>query len=479
MTASLGSAEERQLAPKDFVSVSRLLVHSANDRAVVYVREPCYNYCVHVLQPMHERPGGNAYFSSHHAYFKMAAQRQDKVGDETVYSPQWFTYGIIKSIHDVENWFVSLALVAPQSCPSGTFQVYQIIPSLREFAGHPALLPANGLTLLQARYLGYLFYTLFGMMDLHEEDFKTCRFSYSLLGTRLLRWSKVPEDTRVAAIWEAHPRPVTYQWFSSLRFLLDHLKLWVESHRFSRTMGFADFIDSRSGSVMVSLKAATTAPNKPGLTTYPVALNDYDAWFSDLWCHQVQYSSAPAWTTDPPPDHFHVAAVARMRDSSRPHPVERQSSKRAKVEPAEVVPGRDKKPRAQPRPDFCGTSALLEAIEPLAPNLGSIVRELSDRAERHGDSSKLRYPRLMGPNGKHCEICFKSAFAAPHNKCATAICSKGGRDKRLHIDLGQEEWRSKSTDYWDDLITWLKLPQVAALLRPSPALKALTPGANW
>ena len=186
------------------------------------------------------------------------------------------------------------------------------------------------------------------------------------------------------------------------------------------------------------------------------------------------------WTSEPPSSHFH-GVVPRQDNQRKPaeqQPTERQPAKRPKTEPE--VKGRNKKPRAKPPPDFFSTSALLEAIVPLAANSRSIVKDLTERAGIvAGDTQRLRFPQLMGPNGTSCFICFKSAFVAPHNKCATAGCNREGGPFRLHVDLSKAEWSSKPEDYWATLVAWLREPQIAAVIRPTQALKSLTPGANW
>jgi hypothetical protein len=60
------------------------------------------------------------------------------------------------------------AHLEPSKTPPGTFQVYKLISSLRSYEKHPLLLPANGLTVVDAKHIGILTYSLFAMMDLTD-----------------------------------------------------------------------------------------------------------------------------------------------------------------------------------------------------------------------------------------------------------------------------------------------------------------------
>jgi hypothetical protein len=81
----------------------------------------------------------------------------------------------------------------------------------------------------------------------------------------------------------------------------------------------------------------------------------------------------------------------------------------------------------------------------------------------------------------HDHHLFCSAFASPNNCCATTLCKEQRLpcQTRFHVDPSATEWTSKPETYWAPLDEFLVDPQVSPILRPSQALKALTPSTNW
>jgi hypothetical protein len=90
----------------------------------------------------------------------------------------------------------------------------------------PILLPAAGLTLLEAKHLGILTYYIFAMIDL-PDTLQDIQFRKSYLGSRLKAWSVLPDNPNVHTIWSQHPGQATYQWFQSLQALLDIFQSWI------------------------------------------------------------------------------------------------------------------------------------------------------------------------------------------------------------------------------------------------------------
>jgi hypothetical protein len=77
------------------------------------------------------------------------------------------------------------------------------------FVIHLPVLPAQGISLLQAKNLGSVTELLFCMIDMRQ-DFLTSPFNCSILGRHLAQWSKLPNNTAVHQIWHAHQRLISY-----------------------------------------------------------------------------------------------------------------------------------------------------------------------------------------------------------------------------------------------------------------------------
>ena len=149
-------------------------------------------------------------------------------------------------------------------------------------------------------------------------------------------------------------------------------------------------------------------------------------------------------------------------------------------------PSASKKARTQPAPqsrnntslakDFVCLTPLLETILPLNMAI-PVSTQLIERIPKG-----IPYPKFPDASGTCLTtICFRSAFASPQNCCTTSLCKERQppRQTRLHVDPSQPEWKSKPESYWAPLVTFLVDPRVSPILRPSPALKALTPSTNW
>jgi hypothetical protein len=110
--------------------------------------------------------------------------------------------------------------ILPRNVPSATFHVYKLITCLQKYVGHALILPANGLTMLEATQVGLLTYYLFAMMDLVEDTFSDQNLAGSILGLRLKAWSTLPTNTTIQSLWNQASLQTTYHWFASLQLLL-------------------------------------------------------------------------------------------------------------------------------------------------------------------------------------------------------------------------------------------------------------------
>jgi hypothetical protein len=178
----------------------------------------------------------------------------------------------------------------------------------------------------------------------------------------------------------------------------------------------------------------------------------------------------------PPADHFRpTCAPPRMPRAPVPAPF-------CPLPPYPYPPGHPpthNPPLKRPREPFVASKSLLKLAAPI-PEGQRFMTYLFKSLPMN-----TAYPKLAANDGKDCLICFRSAFQSPHNVCQLDTCialkrrQRGGENKRLHIDLTQEPWRSKPEAYWQPVITWLQIPAVSALIKPTAAFRTITPSSNW
>jgi hypothetical protein len=98
---------------------------------------------------------------------------------QQAYQGAFFTNKFLKSIINVDSW-----LVAPHATPSPpnevtaiqSLHVFDFLASIRSISHGQNLLPAAGLTPLQARHVGNLVYFCFASLDIKEMSFPILHF---------------------------------------------------------------------------------------------------------------------------------------------------------------------------------------------------------------------------------------------------------------------------------------------------------------
>jgi hypothetical protein len=307
---------------------------------------------------------------------------------------------------------------------------------------------------------------LFRMMDV-KPDFISSPFDRSLLGHRLLQWSKLPDSTAVHHIWQQHQRLVTYLWFSTLRDALHIMHCWIKAQRFHPSQGFLSAKDATTGAT--NLLLIDTFPSHiPGQNTHLVeAFARYDLQFTARWYDLTRHPHDLSWQSQPPPDHFlHASPAPATQVKTEPRlgrDRELQANKRLKL-------------AANTTADFISQANLFEPIVPLPrdkPAITSLIARLP---------VGTRFPQLSEGDGKSYYMCFHSAFPAPHNRCYTAKCKNfkaRPAQSRTHIDLSLDQWKSKPEAYWLPIVEFLQSAAVSQHFRPSAAFIAVTPSTTW
>ena len=256
-TFSICSQLERDHSPCEFVDVCHLLVQPAPNQARHYVmcREPCQSYCKEVYGPLIDAGSTRGIFPSYWAYFQAMLYHDQE--DVNRFNLDTFTYAFCHALHQVPSWDCSNDALRSSAIEGRTFHVYQFIPMLRSRQGHPYLIPSTGLTLQEANDLGYLVLTLFSIIDIGK-DLGKCYINTSELGSRLLEWRAIPHHTFIMDVWTAHPARVTYEWFKSLRMLLNIFQKWTIYQRMKADHGCAEF--SGGDQTMVSVHMDVAMP---------------------------------------------------------------------------------------------------------------------------------------------------------------------------------------------------------------------------
>jgi hypothetical protein len=208
ITASIYREEQRATANREFLSICLLLTHFSPNFALydtvhhypippdqnLFPREPCRHARREILanlessKPTLLHNSGRTYLAS-----ILAAQGIDF---HQAYYGAFFTQHFFHSLVNVDNWAVSLharpsaqfdAVLIP------TLHVFYFLRAVQTIGPGPSLLPAIGLTHLQARHVGTLIFYSFAALDI-KESFTDCPFRISLLGSRLWSWlARTPE----------------------------------------------------------------------------------------------------------------------------------------------------------------------------------------------------------------------------------------------------------------------------------------------
>jgi hypothetical protein len=474
LTATVRTEEGRAAASEPFLNACRLLAHHSTKRVlhvegepvdpntIIYVREPCGLFRREILRHLDKMAHSSSFMPTFHSYME-ATLSPVQVQMSGIYDPHFFSGTFLQSFLSVESWMVSDHIL-PRHVPSATFHVYKLITCLQKYAGHALILPANGLTMLEATQVGLLTYYLFAMMDLTEDTFSDRNFAGSILGLRLKAWSTLPTNTTIHSLWNQAPLQTTYHWFASLQQLLSTEQNWVKRLRFHPDQGFYQARDAKKTKFL--LMDSQIRSHIPGRTdSLMEAMRQFDHLFESRWFRTSVMD--PIWSTPIPPGHSLAQPATVKQPISDQREYERQDNQRQK---------RAKLTGSQRRSfDFVSSTPPMEIIQ-LIPGK-TVTHTLMRRF-----TTQVRFPRLPAPNGTLQTLCLNSAFQNPHNGCDSSMCgdrSTNPRTPRLHIDMSREPWRSQPEMFWLPLVEFLQSDPVRNHIRPSAALRQATPGAQW
>ena len=468
-TFSICSQLERDHSPREFVDVCRLLVQPAPDQVRHYVmcREPCQSYRKEVYGPLIDAGSTRGIFPSYWAYFQAMLYHDQE--DVNRFNSDTFTYAFCHALHQVPSWDCSNAAPRTSAIEGRTFHVYQFIPMLRSRQGYPYLIPSTGLTLQEANDLGYLVLTLFSIIDIGK-DLGKCYINTSELGSRLLEWHAIPRHTFIMDVWTAHPACVTYEWFKSLRMLLNIFQKWTIYQRMKADHGCAEF--SGGDHTMVSVRMDVAMPGLicGRLSSLITELENWDQHLERQWLQQSGDIDDAQWLRPVPSDHL-LQPVAKRPRSNSDEPSAGLCSgslKRSKKPDAEA-----EKPAARTKEKPFVSSAPLFLLKKPA----DVQNPFGDICDRIGNP----YFPKWEENGKNHYVCILSCLGPPLHTCDTAACKKKWCKKsvRHHIDPTKHQWKSKPEAFWKPFVEWLRDERVEKHFLPSEEFKQLTPSKSW
>jgi hypothetical protein len=473
LSATVYTAEGRLTATNIFLNVCRLLAHHSARTllhvnniqlpadAYIFVREPCGLFRREILVNLHKTSPTSGFMPSFLSFVE-AMLRPAQIHLSGIYDPQFFSGSFLHAFLSVESWMVSDHML-PANVPTSTFHVYRMISCLQKYAGHPLLLLNTGLSLLDAKQVGILAYYLFAMMDLTDGTFSDEKFMGSILGNRLKIWSTLPDSATIHGLWNRAPLQATYYWLSSLQTLLSIEQNWVKRLRYHPEQGFFHARDADNKRYL--LLDNQVPSHIPGRTdTLVQALRQYDTQFEMRWfCGSFL---DPIWTNPIPPEHSVQSQLPQHQTQETPAQGVEPDKKRAKLG--------DKITKV---PDYISGAPLMEAVLAIPKNTRSVTMMLVRRI-----SAPISFPRLPTNTGTFQTICLNSAFPSPQNCCVLRLCGNKKVNPpvpRLHIDLSKDVWKNKPETYWAPVVEFLQSPMVTPHLRPSAALKKLTPSTKW
>jgi hypothetical protein len=96
-----------------------------------------------------------------------ALPNRQGINGKAIYSKSFFTADRAQALYAVESW----AILCPHThglanLPKHTFHVYSLLQCLTGLMTHTTILPAQGISLLQAKNLGSMTELLFWMIDM-------------------------------------------------------------------------------------------------------------------------------------------------------------------------------------------------------------------------------------------------------------------------------------------------------------------------
>jgi hypothetical protein len=436
----------------------------------VFARKPQELWCTRILTPLF----GNSITGSVDSARTLIQGIIDINGEGffTLYfSHLFFQAPNLKNLLMISSWNMDEGFDPTQLETSG-FTVYHFIKSLRAYAHLPAQLPIDGLPLLQVKHISQFILAWFRSIDT-PFGLTESKFDGSILGSRLIYLATLLDKHQVHNLWEnGGQKAMTYVWFSSVRQLLHFYQRLVTSSVWKKDNGYLD-----------TDPVSIDPTNRDGQHFLDL-IQAYDIQVRDQW-RTGRLLTAPSFydVSSIPSTHF---TRPPLPPKVTPPVAPGLASPFIKKEPAEK--------RARPAAvinDFTAAQPVFELVNPAPSSRSEITKRMSIANPAGSPMPKLLVPGSNGQHGKLSLICLASSVSAPYNVCCTQECHQSQKKRNrnfrgngapppfAHVDLANPIWANQPESFWNPVVAWLRLPSIAAELRPSSFLRAKTPSTPW
>ena len=324
------------------------------------------------------------------------------------YTSQFFHARTLRALLQLPSWDMDESFDTTQR-DSGSFTVYCFLKALRSHAHLPALLPTDGISLLEAKQVAQFILAWFRSLDV-PYGLDTAKFDVSILGSRLLYLSSILDRHNVHSLWEHGGRKImSFVWLNHVRALL---------HLFQRLV--------TASSVKVGAGFFITSPvthdpfNRDG-QHFLDAIQEFDKsvnvqWRADrLLSPQAFYDLAMI-----PSSHF-IAATRPPPLSTREPPAPREPATKKRPSPTSPTPGPN---------DFTAVHNLFDLAGSNPNNRGGVASRFLGVNPPSNPMPKLLAPGQNGQPGKLILLCFPSSVGAPFNTCCTSECLRGQSSRK-------------------------------------------------
>ena len=334
-------------------------------------------------------------------------------------------------------------------------------------------IPTGGYSRPEAGVFGETMYLFYSCLDLKYGNTGVTDhcFRQSLFGSFLHYLSQVPFMRQVEDVWQRYPEHCSLIWILQIFELFQIFNELISLRRLSSTGGIEDVrvLSTNQSFVVGSSQVRGDFMNTRGILT--VNLDRLRTQVQTVW---IQHAARPLehfWTTPYSRDFFVGFSTPLLAHS---HP-----GQGLRLPEHDLTAREHKRSRApavfkSTSPPLVFTTALTHGETPFGKLRG--VRQQT-------------WPSMSDPQGKQRHLCISSLFAPPFNQCNhPEMCGlrypkrrQAARPplSRLHLDLADPWWSSSvfPEANWDPLVHFIK--QNSDTIQPSPALKQLTPKANW
>jgi hypothetical protein len=409
----IDSAKNHLECASEFLHVCYVLAHGPNDltienerqqiRAltpdVLFARAPSELAPLRVLMPVFSGSHPDQVDPVRTLIQGMVHQCGEGTFHRSYCASKFFHAKTLRALLLVSAWNMDESFDATQS-DAGSFTIYSFLKALRSHSHLPALLPADGLSLLEMKQLAQFILASFRSLDV-PCGLDTCKFDASVLGLRLLYLAAILDRHNVHRLWEQGGRKaMSFVWLNHIRALL---------HLFQRLVTASSV---KLGAGLRITSPITLDPFNQDGQHFLDGLQEFDAavhvqWRSDrLLTAQAFYELARI-----PASHF--MAVARPPPiSHKDPPIKKEGETKKRSNPVSSGGAND----------FTAVQNLFDLATTNPNNGGGVAARFLSVNPQSNPMPKLLGESHNGQPGKLTLLCFPSSVGAPFNACCTNEC---------------------------------------------------------